>query len=216
MATNRIEFKNTEPDDIKFEYVNSRGEKHLFLPELIDLMGPLLNGTLFPYNSSSEKAEADLIFNSIKEESRKLLNCFSNTPEYHVKNFLVNFQHKEPHIYLNNKQFVLTFRNRDDPNTWLHTDSDLRGSLTRHIPISDLIKEVNCDEKHWLGDILDSESKRIQSRVNKCKERYGAILNFLVTNSSAIPILIKNVRQRKINSLRFKSSHFDNPFLNIK
>ncbi|KAH8741512.1 VirR/VirH family protein [Cryptosporidium ryanae] len=211
-----VEFNNMNADSVQFEYVDSKRKTHLFLPELIDLMGPLLNGTLFPYNSSSEKADADLIFSSIKEESRKLIKCFSNTPEYHVQNFLLNFQQKEPQIYLENKQFVLNFRNRDDPHTWFHSEDSSRGGLIKHIPISDLIKEVNCNEQHWLGDILDSESKRIQYRVNKCRVRYGAILNFLVTNSSAIPILIKNVRQRKIKSLRFKQNYFDNSFLNIK
>ena len=215
MVVKQIELNNMNLDDINFKCLNYKRE-HLFLPELIDLMGPLLNGTLFPYNSPSEKADADLIFSSIKDEGMKLLSCFSSAPEYHVNNFLANYQRNDPQIYLDNKQFVLTFRSRDDPCTWFYSGNDFSGGEKKHVPISDLIKDVNYDENHWLGDVLDSESKRIQSRVNKCKVRYGAILNFLVSNSSAVPILVKNVRQRKIHTFIRKNSYLEKSLQNMK
>ncbi|KAF7457216.1 hypothetical protein HWI79_2171 [Cryptosporidium felis] len=173
-------------------------KKDLFLPELITMMGPLLSGTLFPYNNKIERANANILFNSIKEESKKLLDCFSSAPALHVRNFLLNYREENPQIYLNNKQFVLTFKKRDDPCSWLFSNDDSNSSSKKHILISDLMRELQNDEDHWLGEILHSESKRIQSRVSKCKMRYGAILNFLVTNSSAIPILVQN-KQRKVN-----------------
>lgn len=176
-------------------------ENNLFLPELINMMGPLLSGTLFPYNNNTEKANANLLFNSIKEKSKMLINCFSNASPSHVKNFLMNFEDDNPQIYLDNKQFVLSFNKRDDPNSWLFSSNNSSCSSKKHILISDLIKEIEDDDNHWLGEILNSESKRIQNRVNECKMRYGAILNFLIANSSAIPILVQN-KNRKINTLK--------------
>lgn len=179
---------------------------NLFLPELINMMGPLLSGTLFPYNNNAEKANANILFNSIKEKSKILTDCFSNTPSHHVKNFLMNFEEDNPQIYLDNKQFVLKFNKRDDPNSWVFSADDSSCNSKKHILISDLIKEIQDDDNHWLGDTLHSESKRIQNRVNKCKMRYGAILNFLVANSSAIPILIQN-RNRKVNTYQSSYSY---------
>lgn len=183
-------------------------EKSLFLPELINLMGPLLSGTLFPYNNSMEQAHANLLFNSIKEESKKLLKCFSNAPLYHVNNFLINSRQDLPQIYLDNKQFVLAFNNRDDPQSWFCLNDELNGSTQKRILISDLIKEIEEDENHWLGDILHSESRRIQSRVQKCKVRYGAVLNFFVSNSSAIPILIQSNKQKKMSSIKWQDNTY--------
>lgn len=174
-------------------------ENNLFLPELINMMGPLLSGTLFPYNNNTEKANANLLFNSIKEKSKTMINCFSSVPSHQVKNFLMNFEDDKPKIYLDNKQFVLSFNRRDDPNSWIFSDNNSNGNSKKHILISDLIKDIQ-DDNHWLGGILHSESKRIQNRVNKCKTRYGAILNFLIANSSAIPILVQN-KNRKENTL---------------
>ncbi|OII71301.1 uncharacterized protein cubi_01776 [Cryptosporidium ubiquitum] len=175
-------------------------ENNLFLPELINMMGPLLSGTLFPYNNNTEKANANALFNSIKEKSKVLTNCFSSAPSCHVNNFLMSFEDENPQIYLDNKQFVLSFNKRDDPNSWLSSDNNSNCSSKKHILISDLIKEIQDDDNHWLGEVLHLESKRIQNRVNECKMRYGAILNFLIANSSAIPILVKN-KNRKINAL---------------
>ncbi|KAH8584085.1 uncharacterized protein ELE39_002843 [Cryptosporidium sp. chipmunk genotype I] len=191
-------------------------ENNLFLPELINMMGPLLSGTLFPYNNNTEKANANVLFNSIKEKSKTMINCFSSIPSHHVKNFLMNFEDDNPQIYLDNKQFVLSFNKRDDPNSWIFSNSDSNCNSKKHILISDLIKEIQDDDNHWLGELLHSESKRIQNRVNKCKTRYGAILNFLIANSSAIPILVQN-KNRKVNTLStYKNAYQSNYCYNSK
>ncbi|KAJ1613871.1 hypothetical protein OIY81_788 [Cryptosporidium canis] len=189
---------------------------NLFLPELINMMGPLLSGTLFPYNNSAEKTNANILFNSIKEKTRILKDSFSNVPSYHVKNFLMSFDEDNPQIFLDNKQFILRFNKRDDPNSWIFSGENVNSSPKRQILISDLIKEIQSDDNHWLGETLHSESKRIQTRVHECKMRYGAILNFLVTNSSAIPILIKNRSSKVNNSNLCKKTYQSNYCYNLE
>ncbi|OII78030.1 hypothetical protein cand_036780 [Cryptosporidium andersoni] len=174
-------------------------DKKLFVSELVKLMDPLLSGTLFPYSCSDERDIAKKTFEYIQNDARELAKCFSNSSLEHVKCFLCNFQYESPNISLENKEFIVNYASRDNPFSWLHCR---HSSTYNRVPINDLMMQLQSEEHNdWLYDVINSESQRIQNRINQCKLRYGAIFNFLKANSSVVPMLLGNNFIQKYSEL---------------